>query len=141
MATVVPKGFTVKNLVPTHPNNGFGEFNRSVLQQIASSLGVSYNKLVKDYSSVNYSSLREGSLDEQAYFAEQQQFLIDMWKEVELKLFLESLALNTDLIKPSRIDEVMKYHTWTMPIRAYYDKRKRYLSRRTPNCYGCQITY
>lgn len=122
-SSIVPTGYNVKSVAPTHPNNNFDDFNKSVLKQIASSLGVSYAKLVKDYAGVNYSSLREGALDEQAYFAEQQSFLIESWKEIELKLFLESIALHTDIIKPSQVTEIMRNHSWSAVKRAYFDKR------------------
>ena len=128
MATVVPMGYNVKSITPNHPNDNFDEFNKAVLKQIASSLGVSYAKLIKDYAGVNYSSLREGSLDEQAYFQEQQSFLIESWKEIEFKLFLESIALHTDIIKPSQIKDIMRYHTWAAVKRAYFDKGKDILA-------------
>ena len=124
MASVAPTGYSIKSITPAHPNNGFGEFNKAVLRQVAASLGVSYNKLTKDYSDVNYSSLREGALDEQAYFQEQQSFLVESWKEIELKLFLESAVIHTDLLKPTQINEVMHSHSWTAVKRAYFDKAK-----------------
>jgi capsid protein len=128
MASVAPTGYNVKSIAPTHPNNGFDDFNKAVLKQIATSLGVSYSKLLKDYSGVNYSSLREGALDEQAYFQEQQAFIIESWKEIELKLFLESIALHTDIIKPSQVAEVLHSHTWTTVKRPYFDKAKDLLA-------------
>lgn len=128
MASVAPAGYNVKSVSPAHPNSNFDDFNKAVLKQIASSLGVSYSKLLKDYAGVNYSSLREGALDEADYFQEQQQFIIDSWKEVELKLFLESLALHTDIIKPSQVEEIMRNHTWSLKKRAYFDKGRDLLA-------------
>ncbi len=125
MASIAPNGYSVKSLAPTHPNNGYGEFNKSILKQIASSLGVSYAKLLKDYEAVNYSSLREGTLDEAAFYAEMQSFLIENWKEIEFKLFLESYIVNckTDL-KASQVNDLLKYHIWISQKRAYFDKAK-----------------
>lgn len=128
MATVAPTGYNVKSVAPAHPNADFDGFNKAILKQVASSLGVSYNKLCKDYAGVNYSSLREGALDEQAYFQEQQSFLIESWKEIELKLFLESLALHTDIIKPSQTMELLRSHSWAAVKRAYFDKSKDLLA-------------
>ena len=58
IASVVPTGYGVKTVSPTHPSSGFEQFTKAVLKQIASSLGVSYAKMIKDYEAVNYSSLR-----------------------------------------------------------------------------------
>ena len=130
MASIAPAGYNVKSVAPTHPNSGYGEFNKSVLRQIASSLGVSYNKLVKDYSDVNYSSLREGTLDEASFYAEMQAFLIENWKEIEFKLFLESITINTNAVKASQVAELLKYHTWISQRRAYFDKAKDILAEK-----------
>lgn len=124
----MPTGFNVKSVTPTHPNNGFGEFNKAVLKQIASSLGVSYAKLCKDYEAVNYSSLREGTLDEAAFYAELQEILIEQWKEIEFKLFIENLVMNTSILKPSQITEVLRNHTWICQRRPYFDPSKEILA-------------
>jgi capsid protein len=125
MASVVPAGYSAKTMSPTHPNNGYGEFTKSILKQIASSLGISYAKLIKDYEAVNYSSLREGTLDEAAFYAEQQQFLIDTWKDIEFKLFVEAIALSEDsFIKPSQVKDILQHHTWVCQTRPYFDPAK-----------------
>lgn len=131
MATVAPTGYSVKSLTPNHPNNGFEAFNKAILKQVASSLGVSYAKLLKDYEAVNYSSLREGTLDEAAFYAEMQAFLIESWKELEFKLFLEALVIegNTTL-KASEVKDLLKYHTWISQRRAYFDKGKDILAEK-----------
>ena len=124
MATVVPDGYTAKTVMPTHPNSGYGTFTKSILKQVASSLGMSYAKLVKDYEAVNYSSLREGTLDEADFYAEQQSFLIESWKEIEYKLFIEALAINTDIIRPSQVADALRHHIWVTQRRAYFDPAK-----------------
>lgn len=125
MASVAPAGYSVKTLAPTHPNSGYGEFTKSILKQVASSLGLSYAKLVKDYEAVNYSSLREGTLDEAAFYAEQQSFLIEAWKEIEFKLFIEALTLaDNSPIKPSQVKDVLMHHTWVTQSRPYFDPAK-----------------
>jgi lambda family phage portal protein len=49
---------------PTHPNQAFGDFTKSMLRGAAAGLGTSYNSLASDLEGVNYSSLREGKLRE-----------------------------------------------------------------------------
>lgn len=128
MASISPAGYTVKSLTPSHPTNGYGEFNKSILKQIGSSLGVSYSKLLKDYSDVNYSSLREATIDEADFFAEYQAFLINNWKELQFRLFVESIAIDSDIIKASQVKELLKYHTWICQKRPYFDISKEILA-------------
>ncbi len=129
MATVVPTGFNAKMLSPTHPNSGFDAFTKSVLKQIAASLGVSYAKMMKDYEAVNYSSLREGTLDEGAYWAEMQGFLIEAWKEIELKLFLESLAVHSAIdVDVEDLAKILDEHHWVCQKRGWFDPTKEIVS-------------
>lgn len=131
MASIAPTGYSVKSVTPTHPNSGYYEFNKSILTQMASSLGVSYAKLCKDYSAVNYSSLREGTIDEAAYFSAQQEFLINNWKEKEFELFIESYIVNGNTsLKPSRLKDILWYHQWVTVRRAYFDKGKDILAEK-----------
>ena len=128
MASVSPAGYNVKSVAPTHPNNGFSDFYKAILKQVAASLGVSYAKLMKDYEAVNYSSLREGTLDEAAFYSELQSFLIENWKEIEFRIFLESLALNSDTIKPTVSKDLLHYHNWMCPQRHYFDPTKEIIA-------------
>ena len=98
------------------------------MKQIASSLGVSYAKLCKDYEAVNYSSLREGTLDEAAFYSELQETLIEQWKEVEFRLFIENLMMNSSLVKPTQVNDVIRNHTWICQKRAYFDPSKEILA-------------
>ena len=76
------------------PNANYPEFVRFVLQKIASSLGISYQQLSQDWSSINYSSARallneiwRSILEDRHYFT--QAFLTPIyaaWLEVEVVL-------------------------------------------------------
>lgn len=135
-ATITPEGYNVKSVTPTHPNSNFDSFNKAILKQIASSLGCSYNKLVKDYESASFSSLKEASIDESAFFAEQQQFLIDNWKEIEFKLWLESYVLmQNSVIRPTMLKEVLKNHSWICQRRAFVDASKEIIAEK----YACEL--
>jgi capsid protein len=48
-ASIVPEGYTVKSVTPTHPNTNFGNFCKAIIRRIASAVGVSYNRLAHDY--------------------------------------------------------------------------------------------
>lgn len=93
-SSIVPKGYTVKSVSPTHPNTNFGGFFRAIIQKVAASVGVSYNRLAHDYSSVNYSSLRQASIDEQKTYESIQRFFIQNWKEIEYAEFVKSYLIN-----------------------------------------------
>lgn len=49
---------------PDYPRGEFKDFDKAILRRISSGLGVSYNSLANDLEGVNYSSIRQGVLDE-----------------------------------------------------------------------------
>ena len=64
LITQLPHGWEFKEFDPTHPGQNFEGFIKATLRGIASGLGVSYNSLASDLESVNYSSMRAGSIEE-----------------------------------------------------------------------------
>jgi len=58
------EGETFNPYDPTYPHALYGDFNKSVLRGISSGLQVSYNALANDLEGVNFSSIRQGVLDE-----------------------------------------------------------------------------
>ena len=59
----LPDGVDFKSFDPQHPASGFDSFHKSVLRGIASGLGVSYVSLANNLEGVNYSSIRQGTLE------------------------------------------------------------------------------
>lgn len=109
-ASIVPQGYTVKSVSPTHPNTNFGGFCKAIVRRIASAVGVSYNRLAHDYEAVNYSSLREASIDEGKTYTTLQRFLVDNWKSIQYELFVKSYLANTNTrLKPSKFKEYLNY--------------------------------
>jgi len=109
-ASIVPQGYTVKSVSPTHPNTNFGGFSKAIVRRIASAVGVSYNRLAHDYESVNYSSLREASIDEAKTYITLQRFLVDNWKAIEYELFVKSYLTNTSTtLRPSKFKDYCNY--------------------------------
>lgn len=72
----LPAGYNLDMFDPNHPNTGFAEFESALLRGIASGLNVSYASLSNDLSSVNYSSIRQGALDERDGYRMLHQFMI-----------------------------------------------------------------
>jgi lambda family phage portal protein len=88
----LPPGFRFSAFDPGYPDGEFGEFVRATLRGIAAGLGVSYATLAGDLSDVNYSSIRQGALDERDTWRTHQDRLIaevvqpvfDAWLEAAL---------------------------------------------------------
>lgn len=60
----LPVGVKFKAYDPQHPSGNFGPFMKAILRGAAAGVGMSYNALAKDLEGVNYSSLRQGELDD-----------------------------------------------------------------------------
>lgn len=73
----LPPGVDFKSWETNHPNSGYGDFVKSSLRGVATSLGISYNTLASDLEGVNYSSIRAGLIEEREVWKAVQRFLID----------------------------------------------------------------
>ena len=74
---VLGAGMDFKAFDPQHPSTAFQPFITQVLRGIASGLNISYHALTNDLSSVNYSSLRAGALEDREMYRLYQAFTID----------------------------------------------------------------
>lgn len=102
----LPVGYDMKMFDATHPNVGFGEFESAMLRGIASGLGVSYAALSNDLSSVNYSSIRQGALDERDGYRALQQFMIEHFVEpVFREWLLTAMDFGAIPIPASKLDK------------------------------------
>lgn len=86
----LPAGVEFKEWSTDHPNSGYGDFVKSRLRGIATSLGISYNTLASDLENVNYSSIRAGLIEEREVWKAIQRFLIEHFAE---DIFTEWLSL------------------------------------------------
>lgn len=127
-SSIVPKGYTVKSVSPTHPNTNFGGFLKAIVQKVAAAVGVSYNRLAHDYSSVNYSSLRQATLDEQKTYETIQRFFIENWKEIEYAEFVKSYLINftNTKLKASKYKSYLNFQ--------FISKREHLFDARKRNC-------
>jgi len=60
----LPLGYKFEGWDPTHPNTAYSAFVKGNLRSIAAGLRVGYNTLAQDLEGVNFSSLRQGNLQE-----------------------------------------------------------------------------
>jgi len=102
----LPAGMDIKLFDPTHPTTAFADFNKAILRGIASGLGVSYASLASDLESVNYSSIRQGSLEERDFYKTLQQFMIDHFVEPIFQAWLrQSMTADSLPLPMSKYDK------------------------------------
>lgn len=74
---VLPNGAELKEWSPQFPSGEFAGFNKAMLRGIAAGMGVPYNELAADLEGVNFSSIRQGTLDSREHWKELQEWLIE----------------------------------------------------------------
>lgn len=72
----LPAGTSFTTFDPQHPTSAFKDFNKAIIRGIAGGLGVSYNSLSSDLESVNFSSIRSGTLEERDQWRVKQDWMI-----------------------------------------------------------------
>lgn len=93
----LPAGMDFKAFDPDHPSTAFPAFTTQVLRGIASGLNISYHALTNDLSSVNYSSLRAGALEDREMYRLYQRFVIDHFMMPVFEKWLE-MAISSGAI-------------------------------------------
>jgi lambda family phage portal protein len=73
----LPPGLTLKEFNPAYPAGEFGPFMKHVLRSFAAGVSVPYNELAADLEGVNFSSIRQGTLDSREHWKELQEWLIE----------------------------------------------------------------
>lgn len=111
---VLPEGARVKAVDPTYPTGEFLAFYKTQLRGMASGMGVAYNNLANDLEGVNFSSIRQGALDEREHWMEEQEWLIEaLCQPVYDKWLPHSLLAGHIVVtgKPLRPERLEKYQT------------------------------
>ena len=72
----LPSGSTFQEFKPEYPNMVFDPFQKAILRGIASGLNVSYVDLANNLEGVNYSSIRQGVMEQRDYYKTVQKFVI-----------------------------------------------------------------
>jgi len=82
----LPSGTEFKKWDPEYPNMMFDPFQKAILRGIASGLNVSYVDLANNLEGVNYSSIRQGVMEQRDYYKVIQKFVIQhMVRPIYLK--------------------------------------------------------
>lgn len=110
---IMPPGTKMNMFDPQHPTTAYRDFVKQVLRAIACGLEVSYNSLGADLESVNYSSVRSGTLEERDGWKAIQAWLIeDLCEQVfEGWLRMQVLARTLDF-EPADIDRICGAAVW-----------------------------
>lgn len=129
----LPAGVEFKEWSPQYPNGEFAPFMKSGLRGIATGLGVSYNNLANDLEGVNFSSIRQGALDEREHWKELQEWMIEAlidrvyrnWLKVALLSGRIVVAGRGESLKPLRPERLPKYQAvqWQPRRWAWIDPR------------------
>ena len=108
----LPTGVDFQSFDPQHPTTAFKDFTKSVIRAIASSLNISYNTLANDLESVNYSSLRQGALEERSHYQCEQHKMIEGFMNIIYAKWLNMAFLAGNL---SNLPDG-KYNKFNSPI-------------------------
>ena len=104
---------------PNHPTSAFESFTTTVLRSIASGLNISYHALSNDLTSVNYSSIRQGALEDRSNFQIWQEFIVQHFIDVVFKRWLEmaitTKAINLPIGKFSKFANSINYIPRSFP--------------------------
>jgi lambda family phage portal protein len=73
----LPEGAELAEWNPQYPSGEFAAFNKAMLRGAGAGMGVAYNGLANDLEGVNFSSIRDGKVDERDNWKELQTWLIE----------------------------------------------------------------
>ncbi len=72
-------------------DNGYSDFEASLLRYVAAGLGVSYEQLARDYSKTNYSSARASIMESWRYFTGKRKVIASRYASMIYTLVLEEM--------------------------------------------------
>ncbi len=103
----LPPGVTdFKMFDPAHPTAQYSDFVKGVLRGVASGMGVSYVSLANDLEGVNYSSIRQGALEDRDHWRGLQTWLVESFCGPIYESFLLAYLSSTlTTLPPRRFDK------------------------------------
>ena len=106
----LPEGAEFKEFSPQYPNGEFLPFHKSMLRGASAGMGVLYNNVAGDLEGVNFSSIRQGTLDEREHWKDLQEWLIEnflcpLFEDwIKLQLLRGALKVKGQPVPPTRLD-------------------------------------
>lgn len=119
-------GDEVQTVIPSGQASNSKEFIATLVRMISAGLGLSYEAVSRDLSQVNYSSARQGLIEDRKLYKKMQKMLIDRVLRPVYLEFLESMYLSKKLDLPGYSQEKSKYtaHVWVPPGSTWIDPKK-----------------
>lgn len=108
----LPLGYSFEEYNPNQPTASFSEFDKAMLRSLAAGLDVGYCSLTGDLSDVNYSSIRQGKIDERDVFRVLQTGIIESLMERVYAEWLKWAITMGALVLPSRNAARYSAHSW-----------------------------
>ncbi len=126
MVTELQPGDNVQAVIPQGQANNTKDAVSMYHHLMAAGQGISYETLARDMSQTNYSSARQGLLEDRRIYQREQQFLIDHFLTVVYEEFLTSAVMAGTVKIPHFWTNREKYlkHTWTCPGWSWIDPLK-----------------
>ena len=97
----LPEGYTHKAFDSKYPNEVFGPFVKTTLQRLASGWRVSYHSLANDLESVNFSSIRSGTLEERDRWRVDQTWFINVFCRRVYLEWLDMALISGQILMPN----------------------------------------
>ena len=121
----LPSGSTFQEFKPEYPNMVFDPFQKAILRGIASGLNVSYVDLANNLEGVNYSSIRQGVMEQRDYYKTVQKFVIQHFvRPVFLKWLNFAMTTNQISIPITKYEKfansvtfIPRSWTWIDPMK------------------------
>lgn len=109
----LPEGAELKEFKPQYPNGEFVTFHKAMLRGAAAGMGVLYNNVAGDLEGVNFSSIRQGTLDERERYKDLQSWIIEALhvpvRDAWLKWRLLNGGIKTKNGKPLHAEKLSTY--------------------------------
>lgn len=105
----LPSGLRVKAFDSQYPSGEFNPFHKAMLRGVGAGMGVAYVSLANDLEGVNFSSIRQGVLDEREHWMDLQEWLIETLVDrayrgaLEHALLLRLVTNGPVTLRPARI--------------------------------------
>lgn len=114
---VLPDGAHVEQTNWQYPSGEYEPFYKRALRSMSAGFGVLYNNLSSDLEGVNFSSIRQGTLDEREYWKDLQEWLIETAMQAIYDAWLPRALLQGRLQangRPLRAERIDQYRavTW-----------------------------
>jgi lambda family phage portal protein len=110
----MPSGWEFQSYDPTHPAGNFAPFCKDIERDIANGFGVAYANLANDLESVNYSSIRAGTIEEREMWKVKQQWFAHAFLRPLFRAWLPMAQLaGTVKLTPEQEAEFSMADAWT----------------------------